>query len=203
MLQNLSIQQFVIVDRLELDFQTGFTVLTGETGAGKSILIDAIDLLLGGRGEASVVRDGAPKAELSATFELTQDHPLIAWLSDAGFDHDDPTLLLRRTIDAAGKSRAWINGQAATLSQLRELGEQLIDIHGQHAHQALLKPNAQRALLDAHAGLTQDARQCEAAWRECQALQSKITAAQERSEQIALLRDQLVWKISEIEPLSL
>lgn len=203
MLQNLSIQQFVIVDRLELDFHTGFTVLTGETGAGKSILIDAIDLLLGGRGEANMVRDGAAKAELSASFELTKDHPLVTWLAEAGFDHDDAALLLRRTIDAAGKSRAWINGQAATLSQLRELGEQLIDIHGQHAHQALLKPNAQRALLDAHAGLTPDARSCEQAWRECQALQSKITSAQERSEQMALLRDQLVWKIGEIEPLSL
>jgi DNA repair protein RecN (Recombination protein N) len=203
MLQNLSIQQFVIVDRLELDFHTGFTVLTGETGAGKSILIDAIDLLLGGRGEANMVRDGAPKAELSATFELAKDHPLFSWLADAGFDHDDATLLLRRTIDAAGKSRAWINGQAATLGQLRELGEQLIDIHGQHAHQALLKPNAQRELLDAHAGLRHDTHDCEAAWRECQVLQAKITSAQERSEQIAQIRDHLLWKIGEIEPLSL
>ncbi len=203
MLQNLSIQQFVIVDRLDLDLHSGFTVLTGETGAGKSILIDAIDLLLGGRGEANMVRDGASKAELSATFELSESHTLASWLADAGFETDDTTLLLRRTIDNSGKSRAWINGQAATLTQLRELGEQLIDIHGQHAHQALLKPNAQRELLDAHADLTTKVRECEAAWRERQALQAKIQAAQERSEQLALQRDQLIWKINEIEPLQL
>ncbi len=203
MLQNLSIQQFVIVDRLDLDLHSGFTVLTGETGAGKSILIDAIDLLLGGRSEANMVRDGATKAELSATFELSDNHRLTPWLRDAGFERDDTTLLLRRTIDASGKSRAWINGQAATLTQLRELGEQLIDIHGQHAHQALLKPNAQRELLDAHADLTAKVKECEAAWRERQALQAKIQAAQERSEQLALQRDQLIWKINEIEPLQL
>ena len=203
MLQNLSIQQFVIVERLDLDFQSGFTVLTGETGAGKSILIDAIDLLLGGRSEASMVRDGASKAELSASFELAQNAGLQAWLSEAGFDLDETTLLLRRTIDATGKSRAWINGQAATLTQLRDLGEQLIDIHGQHAHQALLKPNAQRELLDAHAELTPQAKDCEAAWRERQSLQTKIEVAQERSEQLALQRDQLLWKINEIEPLQL
>ncbi len=203
MLQNLSIQQFVIVDRLDLDFQSGFTVLTGETGAGKSILIDAIDLLLGGRSDANMVRDGASKAELSATFALSENHALKPWLTEAGFDLDDTTLLLRRTIDAAGKSRAWINGQAATLAQLRELGEQLIDIHGQHAHQTLLKPNAQRELLDAHADLTPQVKDCEAAWRERQALQTKIQAAQERSEQLALQRDRLIWKINEIEPLQL
>lgn len=203
MLQNLSIQQFVIVERLDLDFQAGFTVLTGETGAGKSILIDAIDLLLGGRSEASMVRDGASKAELSASFELGHNKGVQAWLSEAGFDLDETTLLLRRTIDATGKSRAWINGQAATLTQLRDLGEQLIDIHGQHAHQALLKPNAQRELLDAHAELTAQVKDCEAAWRERQSLQTKIEAAQERSEQLALQRDQLLWKINEIEPLQL
>jgi DNA repair protein RecN (Recombination protein N) len=203
MLQNLSIQQFVIVERLDLDFQSGFTVLTGETGAGKSILIDAIDLLLGGRSEASMVRDGASKAELSASFELAHNTGLQAWLSEAGFDLDETTLLLRRTIDATGKSRAWINGQAATLTQLRDLGEQLIDIHGQHAHQALLKPNAQRELLDAHADLTPQVRDCEGAWRERQSLQTRIEAAQERSEQLALQRDQLLWKINEIEPLQL
>ncbi|MEN9772857.1 MAG: hypothetical protein RJA58_1500 [Pseudomonadota bacterium] len=203
MLQNLSIQQFVIVERLDLDFQSGFTVLTGETGAGKSILIDAIDLLLGGRSEANMVRDGASKAELSASFELAHNTGLQAWLSEAGFDLDETTLLLRRTIDATGKSRAWINGQAATLTQLRDLGEQLIDIHGQHAHQALLKPNAQRELLDAHADLTPQVRDCEGAWRERQSLQTRIEAAQERSEQLALQRDQLLWKINEIEPLQL
>jgi DNA repair protein RecN (Recombination protein N) len=203
MLQNLSIQQFVIVERLDLDFQSGFTVLTGETGAGKSILIDAIDLLLGGRSEANMVRDGASKAELSASFEVAHNTGLQAWLSEAGFDLDETTLLLRRTIDATGKSRAWINGQAATLTQLRDLGEQLIDIHGQHAHQALLKPNAQRELLDAHAELTSQTRDCEAAWRERQSLQTKIEVAQERSEQLALQRDQLLWKINEIEPLQL
>ncbi|WP_449405837.1 AAA family ATPase, partial [Massilia phosphatilytica] len=146
MLRTLTIRDFVIVDTIELEFSNGFTVFTGETGAGKSILIDALQLALGGRGDASMVREGAAKADISADFALTP--AAGAWLEQNEFDSDEGGALLRRVIDNAGRSKSYINGIAATASQLRELGELLVDIHGQHAHQSLLKLDAQRALLD-------------------------------------------------------
>jgi DNA repair protein RecN (Recombination protein N) len=152
MLRSLSIRDFVIVDTLDLDFSAGFTVFTGETGAGKSILIDALALVLGERADAGVVREGAA-APASAP---PSTHPALdAWLAErelATEDDDGGTVLLRRTVDASGRSKAFINGAAATLAQLREVGDQLVDIHGQHAHQLLLRPDAQRQLFDAHAG---------------------------------------------------
>jgi DNA repair protein RecN (Recombination protein N) len=162
MLRSLSIRDFVIVDTLDLDFSAGFTVFTGETGAGKSILIDALALVLGERADAGVVREGAARASISATF-----HPpaLDAWLAERELAGDDDTVLLRRTVDASGRSKAFINGAAATLAQLREVGDQLVDIHGQHAHQLLLRPDAQRQLFDAHAGLTEQAAAVAEAWR--------------------------------------
>ncbi len=134
MLVSLSVQHFVIVERLELDVANGFTVMTGETGAGKSILIDALDLLLGGRADASAVREGATKADLAARFEVGDVTEVIEWLRAAELSdpNAESTVLIRRTIDAQGKSKSWINGQAATLTQLKELGELLVDIHGQH-----------------------------------------------------------------------
>jgi energy-coupling factor transporter ATP-binding protein EcfA2 len=149
-LQRISLRDFVIVRQLELEFGAGFTVLSGETGAGKSILIDALQLVLGARAEASVVREGAARSELCAEFS-TPAH-LHPWLQDNGFDAADD-LLLKRSIDAQGKSRAWINGSPATATQLREIGDQLLDIHGQHAWQSLTRPSAVRELLDAYAHL--------------------------------------------------
>jgi DNA repair protein RecN (Recombination protein N) len=134
MLRRLSLRDVVIVAELDIDLAAGFTVLTGETGAGKSILIDALQLALGNRAEASLVREGATRAEVSAEFDTPSS--LRGWLEEAGFQHDD-TLLLRRTVDSSGKSRAWINGSAATLAQLREAADHLVDIHGQHAWQSL------------------------------------------------------------------
>ena len=149
-LTHITLRDFVIVQALELDLQSGFSVLTGETGAGKSILIDAVQLALGARAESGVVREGAQRCEVCAEFEPT---PAIqTWLEEAGFETSSE-LLLRRTVDNAGKSRAWINGSPATAAQLRELGEQLIDIHGQHAWQSLTRPDAVRGLLDAYAGI--------------------------------------------------
>jgi DNA repair protein RecN (Recombination protein N) len=153
MLRSLSIRDFVIVDTLDLDFSAGFTVFTGETGAGKSILIDALALVLGERADAGVVREGAAPASAPPS-----THPALdAWLAERELssdmeDDDGGTVLLRRTVDASGRSKAFINGAAATLAQLREVGDQLVDIHGQHAHQLLLRPDAQRQLFDAHAG---------------------------------------------------
>lgn len=207
MLVSLSVHQFVIVERLELDIARGFTVMTGETGAGKSILIDALDLILGGRAESSVIREGAAKADLSASFDIGGLPQTQAWLAEAGLDPadtDEPTtLLIRRTVESTGKSRAWINGQQATLAQLKTLGEFLVDIHGQHAHQNLLRPNAQRQLLDAHAGLQKDTQALAEIWREKQKIQQALDQAEQQSEQMQAIRDQLEWKIDEIASLKL
>jgi DNA repair protein RecN (Recombination protein N) len=145
MLLTLSIRNFVIVESLELEFAPGFTVLTGETGAGKSILIDALLLALGERGDADVVREGATRAEIAAEFR--PEAGVAAWLGEQALEADDAAVLLvRRTIDAGGRSRSFVNGTPVTLAQLRELGELLLDVHGQHAHQSLLKPAAQLQL---------------------------------------------------------
>ena len=153
-LRHISLRDFVIVRQLDLDLSQGFSVLTGETGAGKSILIDALQLALGERADASVVREGAARCEVSAEFDCPpQAH---AVLEEAGFEVAD-TLLLRRSVDPQGKSRAWVNGSQATATQLRALGEMLLDIHGQHAWQSLTRPDAVRGLLDAYAGINTDA----------------------------------------------
>src|SRR6218665_1887652 len=153
MLRRLVLRDFVIVPSLEIELGAGFTALTGETGAGKSILIDAVQLALGSRGDAGVVREGAPRADITAEFEphAALASKLAPWLEEAGFEVSD-TLLLRRVVDAQGKSRAWINGSPATVTQLRELGEHLVDIHGQHAWQSLTRADSVRALVDAQAG---------------------------------------------------
>jgi len=157
MLQTLSIRDFVIVDQLSLEFQTGFTVLTGETGAGKSILIDALSLALGARGEGGITRAGCDKAEISAQFDIANEHNLQAWLAENELPYDDNQLLLRRVIYADGRSRAFINGLPATIQQLRDVGEFLVDIYSQHAHHSLLKSSYQRQTLDQYAGLTEPA----------------------------------------------
>jgi DNA repair protein RecN (Recombination protein N) len=196
-LTHITLRDFVIVDELELDLSTGFSVLTGETGAGKSILIDALQLALGARAEASVVREGAQRCEVCAEFEPT---PRIqAWLDVAGFEAN-ADLLLRRTVDTAGKSRAWINGSPATATQLRELGEQLLDIHGQHAWQSLTRPDAVRGLLDAYAGT--DTRPLKAAWQAWRQAQQTLTAAQQAQSTLANERERLAWQIRELEKLS-
>src|SRR5262245_45778180 len=142
-LKRIALRDFVIVRELELDLAQGFSVLTGETGAGKSILVDALQLALGARAESTVVREGASRTEISAEFAL--EPSLVPWLEEAGFETVD-SLLVRRSVDAQGKSRAWINGSAATATQLREIGELLVDIHGQHAWQSLTRPASVRAL---------------------------------------------------------
>jgi DNA repair protein RecN (Recombination protein N) len=162
MLQRMTIRDFVIVDRLELEFEAGFGALTGETGAGKSILVDALSLVLGERADASVIRVGAERAEIGAEFEVVAGSPLESWLRAGDFDTD--ACLLRRVIDAGGRSRAYINGTAATLGQLREAADFLADIHGQNAHHSLLRSDAQRDLLDAHAGAQAEAKAVAAAW---------------------------------------
>ncbi|EON21665.1 DNA repair protein RecN [Cupriavidus sp. GA3-3] len=204
MLRSLSIRDFVIVDTLDLDFTTGFTVFTGETGAGKSILIDALALVLGERADAGVVREGAPRASVSATFST---HPALdAWLAERELNSEAEdgvhTVLLRRTVDAGGRSKAFINGTAATLAQLREVGDQLVDIHGQHAHQLLLRPDAQRLLFDAHAGLTQQAGAVAEAWRAWRACVRQREAVEHQSREMQLERERLEWQVGELDKLN-
>ena len=196
-LLRIVLRDFVIVRHLELDLSTGFSVLSGETGAGKSILVDALQLVLGARADASVVREGAARTEIGAEFALTP--ALRNWLEDNGF-HADDELLLKRTIDAQGKSRAWINASVATATQLREIGDQLVDIHGQHAWQSLTRPAAVRGLLDAYAGVdTQPLLQLWTAWRQAQQTLSNARLAQDHLQQE---RERLSWQIGEVDKLS-
>jgi DNA repair protein RecN (Recombination protein N) len=164
MLRALSIRDFVVVESLDVDFAPGFTVLTGETGAGKSILLDALALLLGDRFEARQLRPGVERAELAAMFDVDGAREIGPILEASGLDAGCE-LLLRRVLDVQGRSRAFVNGRAATLAQLGELGAKLLDLHGQHAHQALARGDAQRALLDAFAGLSSEVDALADAWR--------------------------------------
>ncbi|GAC1525389.1 MAG: DNA repair protein RecN [Ramlibacter sp.] len=196
-LRRMTLRDFVIVRELELDLGDGFTVLTGETGAGKSILVDALQLALGARAEAGIVREGAMRTEIGAEFDAVGS--LASWLDEAGFDNAD-TLLLRRTIDAQGKSRAWVNGSPATATQLRELGERLVDIHGQHAWQSLTRPDAVRDLLDAYAGVsTAPLRQLWQSWR---AALKAMTDARMAQDTLQREHERLAWQIAEVDKLA-
>ena len=200
MLRTLSIRDFVIVDAIELEFSSGFSVFTGETGAGKSILIDALALALGGRGDASVVREGAAKADITAEFSASAE--LDAWLAENEFSNEEGGALLRRVIDNAGRSKAFINGIAATATQLRDLGEQLVDIHGQHAHQSLLKQDMQRVLLDNQAGLQDEVKAVAAAYKSWRALAKQREEFEHNAKNVLLERERLEWQVGEPEKLA-
>jgi DNA repair protein RecN (Recombination protein N) len=201
MLRRLSLRDVVIVAELEVELGAGFSVLTGETGAGKSILIDALQLALGNRADASLVREGAARAEVSAEFDTPVS--LRPWLEEAGFSADD-TLLLRRTVDAqgdtAGRSRAWINGSPATVAQLREAADHLLDIHGQHAWQSLTRPAAVRALLDAQAGA--DTAAMTSAWQTWRQALAKLDEARSQRDTLERERERLAWQIAEVDKLA-
>ncbi len=197
MLRRLSLRDFVIVAGLEVDFDAGFTVLTGETGAGKSILIDALQLALGSRADAAVVREGAARADITAEFDSPPT--LHAWLEEAGIEMAE-SLLLRRVVDAQGKSRAWINGTAVTVTQLRQAADHLVDIHGQHAWQSLTRAAAVRALFDSQAGI--DTAPLSGAWQAWQAAVSALHQAREQSEQLSEERERLQWQVGELEKLA-
>ncbi len=203
MLLRLAIHDFAIVDRLELEFHAGFTALTGETGAGKSILIDALSLALGERAGSEQVRSGTERADVVAEFGIESRSKLAEWLGEQALEGDQNRLLLRRVVDRNGRSRAFINGHAATVNQLREAGEQLVDIHGQHAHQSLLRPEAQRQVLDAHVGLTELSRDTGSAYREWQRL-CRLRLNQEGNATVRNTeREQLAWQVEELSRLAL
>lgn len=196
-LRRIALRDFVIVRALDLDLSTGFTVLTGETGAGKSILIDALQLALGNRADAGSVREGAERLDVSAEFDA--DPALATWLDDGGFETGD-ALLLRRTVDLQGRSRGWINGSPATATQLRALGDQLLDIHGQHAWQSLTRPEAVRGLLDAYAGISTAA--LDAAWHAWRQALSTLDTARSAQDSLLRERERLQWQIGEVAKLA-
>ncbi|HET7730906.1 MAG TPA: DNA repair protein RecN [Usitatibacter sp.] len=202
MLRALAIRDYVIVERLDLELGAGFTALTGETGAGKSILIDALKLALGDRADAGVVRAGAQRADIAADFDIAAQPAARAWLAAQDLDEGDGACLVRRTVDTAGRSRGFVNGRPATAAQLRELGELLVDIHGQHDHQLLLKRDRQRALLDAFGGsgsLAREVADAYTAWRKVAEQRAAREGAQKTS---ARERDLLSHEVRELETLA-
>ena len=196
-LRHISLRDFVIVRELDLNLAQGFSVLTGETGAGKSILIDALQMALGERADSGAVREGATRCEVSAEFDCpAQAH---AVLEDAGFEVSD-TLLLRRSVDTQGKSRAWVNGSQDTATQLRALGEMLLDIHGQHAWQSLTRPDAVRGLLDAYAGLNTEG--LKSAWHAWRQAQQAVQTARNAQDSLSREQERLAWQIGELDKLA-
>ena len=202
MLKFLAIRDFVIVSSLELDFNAGFTVLTGETGAGKSILIDALSLALGARGDANLVRNGCERAEISAEFDITSIPDLQSFLIEQELVGDDGVCLLRRVLDSGGRSRGFINGRSATQQQMREVGEKLLDIHGQHAHQSLVRPEIQRNLLDGYAGVSDTLEKLGELYRDWQKLHQRRASLSENAEAVAAERELLTFQRNELEELN-
>ncbi|MEO9100931.1 MAG: DNA repair protein RecN [Burkholderiaceae bacterium] len=226
-LKRITLRDFVIVRELDLELDAGFTVLTGETGAGKSILIDALQLALGARADAGVVREGAARCDVSVSFDSAPG--CDAWLDEAGFDRLDDGLLLRRTVDVQAKSRGWINGSPATAGQLRALGDRLVDIHGQHAWQSLTRPDSVRDLLDAYAGADgnqaaadptspeptgsgvrelldayagADSRTLAPLWQRWRAAADALTQAHAAQDTLQREQERLSWQIGELEKLA-
>jgi DNA repair protein RecN (Recombination protein N) len=202
MLKYLSVRDFVIVSKMELEFGSGFTALTGETGAGKSILIDALLLALGERGDASMVRNGCERAEITAEFDISSMENLQNWLTSQELSGDEGVCLMRRLLDAGGRSRGFINGRSATLQQMREAGEQLLNIHGQHAHQTLLQADEQRILLDGYGKLQENVAALGLLYRDWQTLKNRRIALSENSQAAAAERELLAFQRGELEALA-
>lgn len=196
MLESIRLRDFVIVEAAEIGFAAGFCALTGETGAGKSILVDALGYALGARTDTGTIRQGAKRADITASF--TTDAEIDAWLSERELDGDEGRVMLRRTIEADGRSRAFVNGHPSTAAMLRELGGRLLEIHGQHASQALLRPDGQRALLDAHAGLGALLHEVGQAWSRLRDARSALEAAEAGSRENQLERERVAWQVDEL-----
>lgn len=200
MLRALHIRDFVIVTEAEISFEAGFTVFSGETGAGKSILIDALALTLGERADSSVLRSGATRAEISAVFDVPPD--LTGWLTEHDLSGEDE-LVLRRVVDVQGRSRGYINGSAVTIAQLREVGEYLVDIHGQHAHQSLLRTESQRDMVDAHGGHHALRQHVSQAWKALRKVERQLTLSEQDANALNSAREKLEWQLAELDRLSL
>jgi DNA repair protein RecN (Recombination protein N) len=195
-LKQLSIRNFVLIDRLDIEFEPGMIALTGETGAGKSIVLDALGLALGARAESANVRAGEKQADITAEFDLTHNAAARLWLS-AQAENDADSVVLRRVIDVAGKSRAQINGRPASLTEMRELGATLLELHAQHEHQALLRGATQRELLDRYAGAESDARAVQIAHRT--AALAREALAHARTAVVAIARERAALELDLLE----
>ncbi len=200
MLVHLSVHQFALVDHLELELRAGMSVITGETGAGKSILLDALGLTLGGRADADCVRHGADKAEIAATFSANTAAEL--WLQQRDIPAEDGNIILRRVVSAEGRSRGYINGRPVSASDLREAGQLLIEIHSQHAHQRLLQKETPRQLLDAYGNLQLQAAEVALVWGEWQQLQRRLARLQEESAEVIAQRQLLTYQVEELRELA-
>lgn len=202
MLTHIHIRNFAIIESLDLELDPGMTVLTGETGAGKSILIDAIGLVLGDRADSSTVKHGCDKAEITLSIDVSQTATAEQWLQEQALDNDGECIL-RRVISANGKSRAWINGSPSNLSQLKQLGEQVVDIHGQHEHQSLMKKDMQRQLLDEFAGNQPLLEQTHKAWQHWHELNERYQLLQTQSSEHLARLDLLRFQVDELTQLDL
>lgn len=207
MLRSLAIRDFIIVERADLEFEGGFTTFTGETGAGKSLLIDALEFVLGGRADADSVREGAARAEVAAEFGCTES--VREWLAANDFaslaDDAAPsadTVLVRRSIDATGRSRAFVDGAAATIGQLRAFGAFVLDVHGQHEHQSLLRPAAQQRLLDDHGGLTQSVAAVAASFARWRGARHAVERAESGMRAVQEERGRLGQIVTDLEQLA-
>ena len=198
MLSSIHIKDFAIIEQLDLDLQSGMTVVTGETGAGKSIMVDALSFALGARADSAVVRNGAKRAEISAVFDISKLQPVQQWLEEQMLDEEEDCIL-RRVINHDGRSRAFINGQPVNLTQLNELGDFLVDIHGQHEHQSLFKPQVHLQLLDRFADLTQDTSQLRDLSKQINAISTKLTSFKESLKDKNDRRDLLTFQLEELE----
>ena len=202
MLVHLSVHNYAIVEHLDLELQSGMSVITGETGAGKSIMLDALGLALGDRADSGVVRPGADKADILASFDLTDIPEARSWLSERDLDTDGPCIL-RRVITSEGRSRAYINGSPCPQGDLKALGELLIDIHSQHEHQSLLKPDTHRRLLDEYAGASDLARQVQLAAQRWKQTRSELERLSSSGDEQRARHQLLSYQLEELENLSL
>ncbi len=202
MLLQLNLRDFVIVSHLTLDFQSGFSALTGETGAGKSILIDAIALLLGAKTDTSFIRQGCNKTILNAEFSIAQSLQHFLNENDLENKDDAQTLLIRRVIEKNGKSRAYVNENNVSLTTLKNIGEFLVDIHGQHAHQSLLKPQIQRELLDSEAALNEEVLNLKNLYKTWQTARQNLQTAQNKAQLLDRERERLTWQKEDLELLA-
>ena len=201
MLSRLSIRDIVLIERLDIDYAAGLSVLTGETGAGKSILLDAFALALGSRGDASLVRQGAEQGQVTAAFDVEADHPVLALLGENGVTAEDG-LILRRVQLADGRTRAFVNDQPVSVQVLRALGTALVEIHGQHDDRAMVDVGSHRQLLDAYAGLESDAIAVSRAWTARRAAEAAVNAHRERVEQARREADYLRYAVDELTKLA-
>ena len=202
MLRSLQIRNFAIIDEIDITFNDGMTVLTGETGAGKSILIDALSLVLGERGNSNLIRNKEKRAEYTAEFEITNNSHALNWLIEKSLDNENECIL-RRTISPDGKSRSYINGNTVNLQSLKSLGDLLVDIHGQHFHQSLCKKNVQRDLLDHFGGLSVTKNKIKRIFNEWKELSDKLAKMIEGNTNKEDRIDLLSFQLKELDELAL